>query len=589
MYLLPKKIHSRFFITNLIIVFIVVFFFLWFFNISFSSFYYEEKENDLKARATLISSFLKSYSNLESLDLSILCKKFKNDTNTRYTIIDLDGKVLGDSDEEIIFMDNHINRPEIEEAISGRIGTSIRYSNTLKTEMLYLAINETINNDIYIIRSSVPIGSLQKNIIKFNFQIIVASSFIIVVSLLISLLVSRKIVNPIEKMVVNAKLFAKGDFSNRILPSNTFEINSLSKSLNLMAKQLDERIKLITLQKNESDAILSSMSEGIIATNQMNKIIKANNNFREVFNLKGRAIGKDILKIIDNNDFLLFYNKLINHRMSKKIELTIDNINNRTILLYGTKLKNEDGDYIGNVIILNDITKIRSLERVRKEFVANVSHELKTPLTALKGYVETLKEVDNEKDSMYFLEILDKHTTRMNLIINDLLELSKLEEADQSKLLIENININAMIEDAILECQYASNKKNIQIFYDLNDETYFNLNKRLIQEALVNIIHNSIQYSSNNTDIFINSYIEKNKLHISVKDNGIGINQNEIKKIFNRFYCVDKSHSKKTGGTGLGLAIVKHIINLHGGKVNVNSEIGKGSQFMFILPKPKNV
>ncbi len=589
MYLLPKKIHSRFFITNLIIVFIVVFFFLWFFNISFSSFYYDEKENDLKARATLISSFLKSYSNLESLDLSILCKKFKNDTNTRYTIIDLDGKVLGDSDEEIIFMDNHINRPEIEEAISGRIGTSIRYSNTLKTEMLYLAINETINNDIYIIRSSVPIGSLQKNIIKFNFQIIVASSFIVVVSLLISLLVSRKIVNPIEKMVVNAKLFAKGDFSNRILPSNTFEINSLSKSLNLMAKQLDERIKLITLQKNESDAILSSMSEGIIATNQMNKIIKANNNFREVFNLKGRAIGKDILKIIDNNDFLLFYNKLINHRMSKKIELTIDNINNRTILLYGTKLKNEDGDYIGNVIILNDITKIRSLERVRKEFVANVSHELKTPLTALKGYVETLKEVDNEKDSMYFLEILDKHTTRMNLIINDLLELSKLEEADQSKLLVENININAMIEDAILECQYASNKKNIQIFYDLNDETYFNLNKRLIQEALVNIIHNSIQYSSNNTDIFINSYIEKNKLHISVKDNGIGINQNEIKKIFNRFYCVDKSHSKKTGGTGLGLAIVKHIINLHGGKVNVNSEIGKGSQFMFILPKPKNV
>ncbi len=589
MHLLPKKIHSRFFITNLIIVFIVVFFFLWFFNVSFSSFYYDEKENDLKARAKLISSFLKSYSGIKSLDLSIECKKFKDDTNTRYTIIDLDGKVLGDSDEDITFMDNHINRPEIEQAISGIIGTSIRYSNTLKTEMLYLAINESIDNDVYIIRASVPIGSLQKNIIKFNFQIIVASIFIIIVTLLISLLVSRKIVNPIEKMVVNAKLFAKGDFTNRILPSNTFEINSLSKSLNLMAKQLDERIKLITLQKNESDLILSSMSEGIIATNEINKIIKANYNFREVFNLEGRVIGKDILKIINNNDFLMFYNKLIKHRTSKKIELTIDNINNRTILLYGTKLKNEDGDYIGNVIILNDITKIRSLEKVRKEFVANVSHELKTPLTALKGYVETLKEVDNEKDSKYFLEILDNHTTRMNLIINDLLELSKLEEAEKSSLEIENIDIHNLVNESINECQYALNKKNIQIFYDFVDEIYFSLNKRLIQEALVNIIHNAIQYSSSDTDIYIKSYIEKNKLYISVKDQGIGIDTIEKEKIFNRFYCVDRSHSKKTGGTGLGLAIVKHIINLHGGIVKVDSEVGKGSEFIFILPKSKNV
>ena len=588
MYLLPKKIHSRFFSIILIIIFTSAFFFLWFFNVSFSSFYFEEKENDLKARATLISSFLKSSSNVKSLNLSEFCINLKKNTNTRYTIIGIDGKVLGDSDEDIKLMDNHLNRPEINQAISNSVGKSIRYSNTLKTEMLYLALRETVNKEIYIIRASVPVDSLKKNTFQFNIQIIIASIFIIVLTLIISLLISRKIVNPIEKMVVNAKLFAKGDFSNRILPSNTFEINSLSKSLNLMAEQLDERIKTITLQKNENDAILSSMAEGIIATNEINKIIKANNTTRKVFNLKGRVIDKDINKIIDNNDFLMFYNKLISHTTSKKIELTIDNLNNRTILLSGTKLKDEKGDYIGNVIILNDITKLRSLERVRKEFVANVSHELKTPLTALKGYVETLKEVDNEKDSNYFLEILDKHTTRMNLIINDLLELSKLEEAEQSNLEIENVDIHSLVNESIYECQYASNKKNIQIYYDFNGEIYFNLNKRLIQEALVNIIHNAIQYSNSNTDIYINSCIEKNKLYISVKDEGIGINPNEIKKIFNRFYCVDKSHSKKTGGTGLGLAIVKHIINLHSGFVKVNSEVGRGSEFIFIIPKILN-
>ena len=199
--------------------------------------------------------------------------------------------------------------------------------------MLYLALRETVNKEIYIIRASVPVDSLKKNTFQFNIQIIIASIFIIVLTLIISLLISRKIVNPIEKMVINAKLFAKGDFSNRILPSNTFEINSLSKSLNLMAEQLDERIKTITLQKNENDAILSSMSEGIIATNEINKIIKANNTTRKVFNLKGRVIGKDINKIIHNNDFLMFYDKLISHTTSKKIELTIDNVNNRTILL----------------------------------------------------------------------------------------------------------------------------------------------------------------------------------------------------------------------------------------------------------------
>ena len=199
--------------------------------------------------------------------------------------------------------------------------------------MLYLALRETVNKEIYIIRASVPVDSLKKNTFQFNIQIIIASIFIIVLTLIISLLISRKIVNPIEKMVINAKLFAKGDFSNRILSSNTVEINSLSKSLNLMAEQLDERIKTITLQKNENDAILSSMSEGIIATNEINKIIKANNTTRKVFNLKGRVIGKDINKIIDNNNFLMFYNKLISHTTSKKIELTIDNVNNRTILL----------------------------------------------------------------------------------------------------------------------------------------------------------------------------------------------------------------------------------------------------------------
>ena len=584
--LLPNKIFSRIFTTNLFIISVVVILFLWLFNFYFTSFYYLEKESDLESRAILFSKLLGTYTDFRDVDLSLICKELKQDTKTRYTVINKNGSVLGDSDENPKSMDNHLSRPEVLDANNGKIGTSIRYSNTVKEKMLYLAILQNINGEQIIIRTSVPLNSLKSNISLLTSEIIKSSIYILIATLGISLFISRKIANPLEKMVVNAMAFSKGEFQSRIKSSNTIEINSLAKSLNIMATQLDERIKLITLQKNENDAILASMAEGLVAVDYSNKIIKTNDFFRDLFELKGRAVGLDINNVIIDKKFLKFYEDLTNHKNIDNKEVTIDNIKNKTILCSATILKDQEDNFIGHVIVVNDITKLRNLEKVRQEFVANVSHELKTPITALKGYVETLKDVDNDEDKNYFLNILDKQTSRMNSIINDLLELSRLEESvDKGDIEIFENNILDLVNDAINECEYAANKKQIKLHINCSSSIIFNLNKRLIQESVVNLIYNAIRYSDNEKIVKVDVKIISNNLYISVKDKGIGIPKNELDHIFKRFYCVDKSHSKATGGTGLGLSIVKHIMNLHSGKVVVESNVGKGSNFTLIIPK----
>ena len=421
--------------------------------------------------------------------------------------------------------------------------------------------------------------------VLLTFNILISLFFVFIVTLLINFIISKNIANPLEGMVYTAERFSKEDFSNKIKPSKIYEINSLAKSLNLMAEKLNERIRAITIQKNENDAILISMSEGVIATNRLSEIIKVNDYLVKLFDLKDNIIGFDVRTIIRNQQFLDFYNQLINISDSpKKIEQVIDGINKRKILCSGTALKDQEGNFIGNVIIVNDITKIKSLEKIRKDFVANVSHELKTPLTALKGYVETLKTVDNEKDKLHFLNILEKHTSRMNLIINDLLELSKLEESSESIISKKEINILDLINDTVNQSEHLISKKQVGGNIKCSKGISFNLNERLMQEALANLLNNAIQYSQKKSSIKINGFIEKDYLNISVQDSGIGFEKSQFHNIFKRFYRIDSSRSKDTGGTGLGLSIVKHIIRLHNGSVEVESEIGLGSKFTLIIP-----
>ena len=420
--------------------------------------------------------------------------------------------------------------------------------------------------------------------VPLRFEIFISLFFVSIIILLINFIISKNTEDPLAEIANTAKNYSNQDFSTKIRSYNILEIDRLGESLNLMAKKLDDRMRITYIEKNENDAILSSMNEGVIATNQLNEVIKINDSCLKVFNIKNTVIGVDIRNVIDNKDFLDFYNQIINIKSPQKIETTIYNVNRKTILCYGTALKDKYENIIGNVIILNDITKLKSLEKIRKEFVANVSHELKTPLTALQGYIETLRDVKDEKEKNQFIEILEKHALRMNWIINDLLELSRLEESSKNSILKKDINILNLINDTVNHSENLISKKQIDVSIKCIRNLSFNLNERLMQEALSNLLQNAIQYSNPKSSIIIKSFLEKNNLNISVQDFGIGIEKNQISDIFKRFYRVDKSRSKETGGTGLGLSIIKHIVGVHNGEIKVDSELGKGSKFTLIIP-----
>ncbi|OUW61004.1 MAG: hypothetical protein CBD58_03895 [bacterium TMED198] len=422
--------------------------------------------------------------------------------------------------------------------------------------------------------------------VSLTSTIFLSTIFILLLVSTLSFFVSRSIAKPLEEMVESAKMFSKGDFLGRIKTSGAQEINSLAFSLNEMARQLNDRIKTITVQKNENDAILFGMSEGLVATNRSNEIIKINDRLRDFFDLSDNVLGHDIRTVIRNKSFLDFYEELVSLKLIKKIESRMEDLNKKTLLCSGVILTDQDGEFMGTVVIVNDITKITALEKVRKEFVANVSHELKTPLTALKGYFETLRDVDNKKDRIHFLNILERQIARMDSIVNDLLELSRLEEQEgKSGLSFSSVNILNLVDDAIKECKFLALKKEIKIELASNVEISFRLNKRLVQEALVNLIQNGIQYSNVNSKIIVSCSVESNQLILEVEDFGIGMKKTEIENIFKRFYCIDKSHSKEIGGTGLGLSIVKHIVGLHRGEIKVETQLGRGSKFTILIPE----
>ena len=309
--------------------------------------------------------------------------------------------------------------------------------------------------------------------VPLSFEILISLFFGFIITLLINFIISKNRENPLEEMADTAERFSEEDFSTKIKSYNILEVDRLGGSLNSMAKKLDQRIRTITIEKNENDAILSSMIEGVIATNQLNEVIKINNSCLNFFNIKDDVIGVDIRNVIDDKNFLDFYNQIIDIKNQQKIETIIDNVNKKTMQCYGTGLKDQYGNSIGNVIIVNDITKIKSLEKVRKEFVANVSHELKTPLTTLKGYIETLRDVEDDEDRDRFIEILEKHTLRMNLIINDLLELSKLEESSESSISKKEINILDLINDTVNQSEHLISKKQIDVSIKCSKDIYF--------------------------------------------------------------------------------------------------------------------
>ena len=493
-----------------------------------------------------------------------------NEMPIRFTIIDSEGNALYDNEGNT--EENHINRIEVKEAIKSGEGYSTRYSSTMKTNLIYYA---TKFDDNVIIRSAVPLNTiklLQREYIKYYIVILVV---VVTFSILLSLRLVRIIIEPVKNLESVTSKMASGDYKIRANVKTDDELGRLGNSFNNMAYQLQMKIYEVVDKQTKLESILKSMDSGVVAVDNYNNVISINPYAESLLGIKKNIIGECLFDYVTDYDINTFLGQ--EYEMGKEIKILHP-------IERDIKIKKSDIvdgiEKIGKVITFQDITDMRKVELMRTQFVANVSHELKTPLTSIKGFAETLKIVKDDETREKFLDIINKEAERLTRLINDILVLSNIESnlvAD-----IEEFLPSTVLEDVINMMRKAALNKNIILEFEDNNSELIVGDKDKFYQLGLNLVENAIKYSNDPGNVKILSYNKDGYYCLKVKDNGIGIPKEDIPRIFERFYRVDKS--RKKGGTGLGLAIVKHIVKTFNGEISVESNLGKGTTFEVKIP-----
>ncbi|VAX32967.1 Phosphate regulon sensor protein PhoR (SphS) [hydrothermal vent metagenome] len=590
-----KRLFWQLFLTYLLITLTALTAVGWYSLNSLSEFHYDRIAIDLEARARLVERLvlkrltLKNSSSENIQSLNILSKEVGESTSMRVTLIDKAGNVLADSHEDPARMDNHANRPEIKKALSGKIGTSSRHSLTVKEQLFYLALPVLQKGEVLgVVRTSIPVTFIDNALNSIETRIAWAGFAIALLAGWVSLVVSRRISKPLENMKRAAEEFSHGDLTRKISATDSFEISGLAEALNKMARQLDWRIRCVTEERNEREAILFSMIEGVFAIDAAERFISMNQAAAKLLGADPETSRrKHIQEVVRNSELQTFVKKALYSSDVVEADIVMRGAQERNLQARGTVLKDASGNNIGAVIVLNDVTLLRRLENMRSDFVSNVSHEIKTPITSIKGFVETLLAgaIHDPKDASRFLEIIARQVDRLNAIIDDLLSLSRLEhDSDRFTIAMEPTRLQEVLQSSIQACQVRAAKHAATIELNCDDDLKANINPQLLEQAIINLVDNAIKFSGSDKRVAVSAKLAVDTIIIQVRNFGPGIDKEHLPRLFERFYRVDKSRSRDQGGTGLGLAIVKHIAQVHKGSVRANSELGKGSVFSIHLP-----
>lgn len=439
-----------------------------------------------------------------------------------------------------------------------------------------------------IIISLVIIGLYAGFSLKEHYLIACITVFALLICLCVGFIVTRKMSQSITQITQAARGMARGDFSEPIRTDSKDEIGDLARSFNAMSIELQNKIRTLTKEIGEKQAILSGMIEGVIAIDRDQRIILFNSASEGMFDVSSyRALGRFHWEVIRHSRLNSLFQEVLETGSHKMEEVILHYGGERTLQVQVAAIPSEEDTPWAVVAVFHDITEIRRLEKVRKEFVANVSHELRTPLTSIKGSVETLRNgaISDPEKSLRFLDIIEKHTERLNRLITDLLDLSQIERG-KTEMNLEPVNLVEVINRVVSTFREMVTRKGQRIMVGIPPDlpTVF-ADEEKIETALINLLDNAVKYTPDHGEITVFAFEKDDGLQVEVADTGIGIPTNDLPRIFERFYRVDKARSRELGGTGLGLSIVKHIIEIHGGTVSAESEVGKGSRFIFNLPK----
>ncbi len=514
-------------------------------------------------------------------DINEYLQDFDNNNEVRITVIRESGEVIFDSDEDYKTMANHSNREEVILALNEGEGISKRFSNTLKMEMIYFGKYYETNEEALILRTAIPISSIY----YFTKNILTNYIFVFLIGLGLTVFTAYSIINKLEnnyKKIDDAVSRINNEYYGEKLIIQDEEFKSLINNFNTMSRKISKKIETLEFENNSLNAIFKSMKDGVVVINDDKKIIYNNPIVNNLFNvensLKERKLS-DIARNYELNKFIdLFYQE-------PKLSTTEIEINDKILQFTINTLRGYSNKFrTGAVLIMQDITEIRKLERIRSDFIGNVTHELKTPLTSIKGFIETLKNSKNvdRKTEMRFYDIIELETERLSNLINDMLVLSEIETTKGKN---TEYKVKKAVKEVVDLLSHLRREKNIDIIVNHSkDDIIIKGDRDRFKQMLINLIDNGIKYNNEGGYVEVSYEIEEDNLILNVKDNGIGIEENDIERIFERFYRADKSRNRGTGGTGLGLAIVKHIVKSFYGEIMINSELNKGTEIRIIIP-----
>jgi two-component system, OmpR family, phosphate regulon sensor histidine kinase PhoR len=518
-------------------------------------------------------------------------------SGARVTIIDNTGRVLVDSEADADKMENHADRLEFQDALVRGTGQSVHRSVTLGHELVYRAQRyDQPGNPPIVIRLALPLSQIDLSLVELRQRQLVATLVVLLIGALVAFAFARIFAARVQRLQRFSQRIAEGDFRPLIREGPRDELSDLADSLNLTAARMDREIRLLSGERNRSSAILRSMVEGVAVIDAEERLVFYNRAFSEILNVDpASAEGRPLIEVIRNSDLLSLIRRALHGEEGLQTDITMGITQTQSFSITAAPVKALDVSASGRapnekpsgaVVVLHDVTELRRLERVRQDFVANVSHEFKTPLTAIQGFAETLLAgaLDDPENNRRFLEIIRNHAMRLARLTNDLLKLARIE-AGKMELEFSSVGLLELIEACTETTLLKANRKEITLEITVPPQLpAVRGDAALLRDVLQNLLDNAIQYTPPRGHISVAATAGAREAVITVTDTGIGIPLADSERIFERFYRVDAARSREAGGTGLGLSIAKHIVEAHGGKLWVESKVGQGSKFSFSLP-----
>ena len=541
-------------------------------------------EGRLADEARLIAELLSQATAVDGGALDIEADRLGQLVSTRITFVAEDGRVVGDStqpEDALDTLENHASRPEVVAAREHGIGTSQRYSTTVDTDMLYVAVRAS-HPIVKYVRLALPLTDVANQLAAIRRAALMAMAAAIPLALLVSWMLSAPLARRVHAIARVADRYSAGDLSRSTYDYGTDELGTVARALDASVQELGGRLEELSRDRARMGAILAGMVEGVLVVDRQGRLQLVNRAAQEMLRVDESATSRSYLEVIRHPDIAAQLTRALRGDDAGSHEVALSRDPGRTFIARAAPVSGTGGG--GAVLVLHDITDLRRADQIRRDFVANVSHELRTPLTAIRGYVEALLDEPADADSTQkFLEIIARHTTRMERLVKDLLRLARLD-ARQEVLEMARCDVRQIFSGVIADLTPSIEAKQQQVAIDVPlDATQVDGDPAKLHDIVRNLVENAVNYSPDGADVTLAAARVNGKYTITVADSGPGIPQEDLARVFERFYRVDKSRSRP-GGTGLGLAIVKHLVELHGGEARAENAPSGGAVFTVILP-----